>query len=61
MRTMAREKKVSLFVEIPESLKVRLQALADLRSRKMTAEVILALRRYLEEEESKEGIESDDD
>jgi predicted transcriptional regulator len=45
-----------LYLEIDSDLKERLVRLADLRSRKITAEAVLALRRYVEEEERKEGL-----
>jgi cytochrome c553 len=45
-----------LFAMLPEELKARLDRLAEHRSRKLTAEVVLALRRYLDEEERKEGL-----
>jgi predicted DNA-binding protein len=65
MPVMARKK--GLYADIPEELKARLDRLAEHRSRKLTAEVVLALRRYLDEEERKEGLygvpldEHDDD
>jgi predicted transcriptional regulator len=48
--------KAVLYVEIDPDLKERLVRLADLRSRKITAEAVLALRRYVAEEEEKEGL-----
>jgi hypothetical protein len=45
-----------LYLEIEADLKRRLVRLAELRSRKITAEGILALRRYVQEEEEKEGL-----
>jgi hypothetical protein len=48
--------KAVLYVEIEPSLKDRLVRLADRRLRKITAEAVLALRRYVEEEEGKEGL-----
>jgi predicted transcriptional regulator len=47
-----------LYVEMEASLKRRLVRLAQLphRSRKITAEAILAIRRYVEEEERKEAL-----
>jgi hypothetical protein len=45
-----------LYLEIDAVLKDRLVRLADLHSRKITAEGVLAIRRYVEEEERKEGL-----
>jgi hypothetical protein len=47
-----------LYVEMDASLKRRLVRLAGLphRNRKITAEAIMAIRRYVEEEEAKEGL-----
>jgi predicted transcriptional regulator len=61
MRLMAKKKKENLYVDIDADLKRRLVRLADRRSRKLTAEVALALRRYLKEEEPKEGLSADVD
>ena len=47
---------MTLYVEMPPSLKERLVRLATLRHRKITAEAILAVERYVAEEEVKEGI-----
>jgi hypothetical protein len=49
-------RKKVVYVEVDPLLKERLDRLAALRSRKITAEAILALRRYLDEEEAKEGL-----
>jgi predicted transcriptional regulator len=51
-------KKEVLYVELPADLKRRLKRLAELphRARKITAEAIIAIRRYIEEEEAKEGL-----
>jgi hypothetical protein len=48
-----------LYVEMEATLKQRLRRLAELphRNRKITAEAIMAIRRYVEEEEKKEGLE----
>ncbi len=64
--TMAKKKptraqpprKEVLYVEMDADLKRRLVRLAELphRNRKISAEAIMALRRYLEEEEAKEGL-----
>lgn len=51
-----RTPKATLYVEIPQDLKERLDALALRRMRKITAEAILALRRYLDEEDAKDGL-----
>jgi predicted transcriptional regulator len=50
--------KAVLYVELDAALKRRLVRLANLphRARKITAEAIIALRRYVEEEEAKEGL-----
>jgi len=47
-----------LYVEMPPQLKRRLVRLAELphRNRKITAEAIMAITRYVEEEERKEGL-----
>lgn len=52
-------KKEVLYVEMEPQLKRRLVRLANLptRNRKITAEAIMAIRRYIEEEEAKEGLE----
>lgn len=51
-------KKEVLYVEMDAELKQRLVRLAELptRNRKITAEAIMAIRRYVEEEERKEGL-----
>jgi hypothetical protein len=48
--------KVVLYLEIDATLKQRLVRLADVHLRKITAECVLALRRYADEEERKEGL-----
>lgn len=56
--TMAKKKetaKETLYVEMPAELKQRLAALAERRSRKISAEAIIAIREYVEREEGKEG------
>ena len=52
-----------LYVEMEASLKRRLVRLAELphRNRKITAEAIIAIRRYVEEEEKKEGLAPTED
>jgi predicted transcriptional regulator len=52
-------KKEVLYVEMDAQLKRRLVRLAELphRNRKISAEAIIAIRRYLEEEEAKESLE----
>jgi hypothetical protein len=49
-----------LYVEMDAELKRRLTRLANLphRNRKISAEAIIAIRRYVEEEEAKEGLSS---
>jgi len=47
-------KRVVLYVEMEQALKSRLTALAKRRYRKISAEAILAIQRYLDEEEAKE-------
>jgi hypothetical protein len=51
-------KKEVLYVEMDAQLKRRLVRLAELphRNRKISAEAIIAIRRYVEEEEAKEGL-----
>jgi predicted transcriptional regulator len=61
MRLMAKKKKENLYVDIDADLKRRITRLADVRLRKINAEVALALQRYLEEEEPKEGLSPDAD
>jgi predicted transcriptional regulator len=58
MAVMAKKplKKEVLYVEIPADLKQVLAEIAELRSRKLTAEVILALREYAQREAKKEGV-----
>lgn len=53
--TKKRQPKAVLYVEIPESLKLRIDALAARRKRKITAEVIIALERYVDAEEAKDA------
>lgn len=50
--------KAVLYIELEALLKQRLVRLAELphRNRKITAEAIMAIRRYVEEEEEKEGL-----
>lgn len=60
MPVMAK-KKETLYVDIDASLKDRLERLAKKRKRKLNAETELALERYLDEEEPKEGLSPDDD
>jgi predicted transcriptional regulator len=48
-------RRVVLYVEMEPDLKERLTALAKRRFRKISAEAILAIDRYLEEEEAKEA------
>ena len=60
MIAMAPEKKLGLYAEIPASLKERLQALADRNDRKLVAELVRALKRYLKEEEEKIKDEDSD-
>jgi plasmid maintenance system antidote protein VapI len=56
-RPMAKKKaKATLYVDIPKELKDRIDRLAEARHRKLTAEVAIALERYLDEEEPKEGL-----
>jgi hypothetical protein len=52
--TMARAKKVPLYVDMKEDLKRRMDRLAAHRRRKLTGEMELAVERYLAEEEPKE-------
>lgn len=56
MAVMAKEKpkKATLYVDLDERTKRRLDRLAKARHRKLTAEVQLALDRYLDVEEKKE-------
>jgi hypothetical protein len=57
-KTPERPRKEVLYVEMDAQLKRRLVRLAELphRNRKITAEAIIAIRRYVEEEEAKEGL-----
>jgi predicted transcriptional regulator len=48
-------KRVVLYVEMEPALKERLTALAKRRYRKISAEAILAIERYLDEEEAKDA------
>jgi hypothetical protein len=54
----ARPAKEVLYVEMDALLKRRLVRLAGLphRNRKITAEAIMAIRRYVEEEEARENL-----
>jgi hypothetical protein len=54
----SRPAKEVLYVEMEASLKRRLVRLAGLphRNRKITAEAIMAIRRYVEEEEARENL-----
>jgi hypothetical protein len=45
-----------LYVEMDATLKRRLARLAFHRSRKITAEAIIAIRRYVDEEDQKENL-----
>ncbi len=55
MPVMAKKpKKAPLYVDIDADLKRRMNRLAGVRSRKLNAEVQIALKRYLEAEEKKE-------
>lgn len=60
---MAKKKppKAALYVEIPADLKKRLDSLAHRRKRKLTAEVEMALERYVDEEEAREGVDPDEE
>jgi hypothetical protein len=53
-----RPAKEVLYLEVDSTLKRRLRRLADMphRNRKITAEATIALSRYVEEEEEKEGL-----
>ncbi|MFL5242376.1 MAG: hypothetical protein ACJ8FY_09735 [Gemmataceae bacterium] len=50
------EKRVVIYIETDAALKDRLSNLAKKRRRKISAEAILAIEKYLDEEEPKEGI-----
>jgi hypothetical protein len=50
-----RRNRVVLYVEMEPGLKERLTALAKRRYRKISAEAILAIERYLDEEDDKEA------
>jgi hypothetical protein len=52
----AKPEKEVLYLEMDERLKRRLARLALLRRRKLTAEGILAVERYVEQEEAKENL-----
>ncbi len=54
MPIMAKKKKIPLYVDIDSDLKRRMDRLAAARSRKLNAEVQIAIKRYLEAEEKKE-------
>ena len=49
-----KDKRMVLYVEMEPELKQRLTELAKRRYRKISAEAILAIERYLDEEEAKE-------
>lgn len=51
---MAKKPKATLYVELDLDLKRRLDRLARHRGRKLVAEALLMVRRYLDEEEPKE-------
>jgi predicted transcriptional regulator len=53
MPLMAKKKKKTLYANIDADLKDRLDRLAAASSRKLIAEIEMALRRYLDEEEAK--------
>ncbi len=64
MALMAKKPKATLYVDINPLTKKRLDRLAKHRLRKLTAEVQLALDRYLDDEEKKEKLprlEEDDE
>lgn len=61
MGLMTAEEKAPLYAEIPKSLKDRFARLAKKRSRKLTAELILCMERYLDEQEAKDATEEEDD
>jgi hypothetical protein len=50
------EEKDVLYIEMPASIKARLARLAEVHFRKMTQEAIVAILRYVKEEEEKEGL-----
>ena len=52
----AKKKKETLYVDIDAAVKRRISRLADRRYRKLNAEVEIALTRYLDQEEPKEGL-----
>lgn len=56
MYLMAKKKKVPLYVDIDPDIRRRMNRLAEVRSRKLNAEVQIALRQYLDKEEKKEGL-----
>jgi predicted transcriptional regulator len=60
MPLMAKKKKKTLYVEIDADLKDWLDQIAAAHSRKLTAEVEMALRRYLKEEQAKLPPPEDD-
>jgi predicted transcriptional regulator len=53
MPLMAKKKKKTLYVDIDADLKDRLDRLAAAHARKLTAEVEMALREFLNREEAK--------
>lgn len=61
-----KSKPVVLYIEMPDDLKARLARLAKLHVRKLSGEAIVAITRYVEEEEEAAGlsgtpIDDDDD
>lgn len=57
MRLMAKKKKkATLYVDIDSDVKRRMDRLAAARMRKLNAEVQMALVRYLQAEEKREGL-----
>jgi Arc/MetJ family transcription regulator len=56
MLRMAKKKKETLYVDIDADVKQRMVRLSDARLRKLNAEVEIALRRYLKEEEPKQPL-----
>lgn len=51
-----KRKKETLYADIDAGIKQRMDRLAEARKRKLNAEVEIALERYLDEEEPKEGL-----
>jgi hypothetical protein len=60
MLRMAKKKKETLYVDIDADVKQRMVRLSDARLRKLNAEVEIALRRYLTEEEPKESLSEEE-